>query len=512
MMMGSTLQWLTAIHILTFQHISCLITDQFISYPPNSSVIGVIGEGVVLPCYVVAENIPEIFSVQWIFNEQSQKIPVSTYDGKTQKEKQDEKYQGRTEFFHSEFGAGNMSLLLKNIRSSDKGSYTCVVSFNDEYHDALIELKVAAKGGVPSISMRSYMKQSIGLTCHADGWFPKPEVIWLDGQGQVRKEQSSTKVMMMPSGLYRVITSMNLKPGSDMEVSCRIVNNLLKTTSESRILISEIFFPSISKWLIVYLVILCFITVLISTVFCKLRSNHKKTIKAVKMKTKMEEENEQLKSMLEQEKATNRRAKSKLKDRFGQLKAELDFWESRSHAVFITVNPDCRVLELPVPGAPKVEDTSSEPAGLNSPSTVPVLVGKEGFASGKHYWEVEVGQQQDWVLGVVREKEGQEEEGSNAGEDFWALHRSQGELFSSKGNSKIEKKDMSCTVIGVLLDLEEAQVKFYEAEQMNVIVKIPISLGKEHAERFYPFLPKREEGVVTPVIRPVLIPVPLETL
>ncbi|NWZ30292.1 MOG protein, partial [Asarcornis scutulata] len=57
--------------------------------------------------------------------------------------KQDERYQGRTEFFHSEFGAGNMSLFLKNIRSSDKGSYTCVVSFNDEYHDVLIELKVA---------------------------------------------------------------------------------------------------------------------------------------------------------------------------------------------------------------------------------------------------------------------------------------------------------------------------------------------------------------------------------
>uniref|UniRef100_U3ITL4 Ig-like domain-containing protein n=1 Tax=Anas platyrhynchos platyrhynchos TaxID=8840 RepID=U3ITL4_ANAPP len=448
-MMGSTLQWLTAIHILTFQHVSCLITDQFISYPPNSSVIGVIGEGVVLPCYVVAENFPEIFSVQWIFNEQSQKIPVSTYDGKTQKEKQDERYQGRTEFFHSEFGAGNMSLLLKNIRSSDKGSYTCVVSFNDEYHDVLIELKVAAKGSVPSISLRSYMKQSIGLTCHADGWFPKPEVIWLDGQGQVRKEQSTTKMMMMPSGLYRVITSMNLKPGSDMEVSCRIVNNLLKTTRESRIQISEIFFPSISKWLIVHLVILCFITVLISTVFCKLRIN---------MKTKMEEENEQLKSMLEQEKSTNRRAKSKLKDHFGQLKAELDFWEARSHAVFIDVNPDCRVLELPVPGTPKVEDTSSEPESLSSPSTVPVLVGKEGFAAGKHYWEVEVDQQQDWVLGVVREKERQEEEGTNVGEDFWALHRSQGELFSSKGNSKIEKKSMSCSVIGVLLDLEEAQV------------------------------------------------------
>lgn len=82
------------------------------------------------------------------------------------------------------------------------------------------------------------MKQGIGLTCHATGWFPKPEVIWLDGQGQVRKELSTTKMTMMPAGLYSVITSMNLKPGSDMEVSCRIVNNLLNTTSESRVLIS----------------------------------------------------------------------------------------------------------------------------------------------------------------------------------------------------------------------------------------------------------------------------------
>uniref|UniRef100_A0A8B9ML40 Ig-like domain-containing protein n=1 Tax=Accipiter nisus TaxID=211598 RepID=A0A8B9ML40_9AVES len=150
--------------------------------------------------------------------------PVCRYDGKNKMEKQDERYQGRTEFFHSEFRAGNMSLHLKNVRSSDKGSYTCVVSFNDTYHDVLIELQVA--GGVPSIFLRSHMKQGIGLTCHAVGWFPKPEVIWLDGQGHVRKELSTTKMTMMPAGLYSVVTSMNLNPGSDMEVSCRIVNNL----------------------------------------------------------------------------------------------------------------------------------------------------------------------------------------------------------------------------------------------------------------------------------------------
>uniref|UniRef100_A0A663EZA0 Butyrophilin subfamily 1 member A1 n=1 Tax=Aquila chrysaetos chrysaetos TaxID=223781 RepID=A0A663EZA0_AQUCH len=202
---------------------------QLISSPPNSSIIGVIGESVVLPCHVVADNIPEVFSVQWIFHELSQKITVSRYDGKNKMEKQDERFQGRTEFFHSEFRAGNMSLHLKNVRSSDKGSYTCVVSFNGTYHDVLIELQVAARGGVPSIFLRSHMKQGIGLTCHAVGWFPKPEVIWLDGQGQVRKEVSTTKMTMMPAGLYSVVTSMNLKPGSDMESpACKIKKTLSK--------------------------------------------------------------------------------------------------------------------------------------------------------------------------------------------------------------------------------------------------------------------------------------------
>ncbi|KAM6107556.1 butyrophilin subfamily 2 member A1-like [Phoenicopterus ruber ruber] len=428
--MDSPFWWLTAIHILTFQCRSCLITGQFINSPPNSSIIGVIGERVILPCHVVADNIPEEFSVQWIFHEQSRKITVSRYDGKNKKEKQDERYQGRTEFFHSEFRAGNMSLHLKNVRSSDKGSYTCVVSFNDMYHDVLIELQVAAKGGVPSIFLRSHMKQGIDLTCHAAGWFPKPEVIWLDGQGHIRKELSTTKMTIMPAGLYSVVTSMNLKPGTDMEVSCRIVNKLLNTMSESRVLISDIFFPSISKWLIIFLVILCLSMVLISTVFSKLRSNHKKTVSS-------------------------------------------DFWEARSHAVPVTVNPDCRVLELQVPGVPDVESKASEPAGPNTPSTVPVLVGKEGFAAGKHYWEVEVGEQQDWVLGVVREKGREEEEGVLPGEDYWALHRSQGGIFSSEGDRRIEKQQMSYSVIGVLLDLEEGQVEFYEAEQMGIVVRMP---------------------------------------
>ncbi|XP_051499740.1 butyrophilin subfamily 2 member A1-like [Apus apus] len=485
--------------------------SQLRSCPHNSSIIGVIGEGVVLPCHVVGEDIPETFSVQWVFHEPSQKVTVSRYDGKTKKEDQDERYDSRTEFFHSEFQAGNMSLHLKNLRSSDKGSYTCVVSFNDRHHRGSIELQVAAKGGGPSIFLKSHTKEGIGLTCHAAGWFPKPEVVWLDGQGRVRKELSTTKMTMMSTGLYSVVTSMNLERGSDMEVSCRVVNNLLNTMSESRVLISDIFFPSISKRLIVFLVILCLCLVLVSTIFSKLKRNHKKMVLSAKAKEEMEEEKKQLESILEREKTKNRAAKSRLKKRFGPLKTELDFWEAWSHAVPIRVNPEGQVLELQLPGVAGVESKTLDPAGPNPPCTAPVLLGEEGFGAGKHYWEVEVGEQQDWVLGVVREKGRQEGEGLLPGQDYWALHKSQGRVFSREGDGRAGEQLWSDPGIGVLLDLEEGQVSFYGTEKKTMIVRMSLGLGKEPAGWFYPFLSKGE-GALAPLIHPVSIRVPLERL
>ncbi|XP_055663621.1 butyrophilin subfamily 2 member A1-like [Falco peregrinus] len=504
MLMGSPFWWLTAIHMLTFQHGSRLITGQFISSPPNSSVIGVIGRVVVLPCRV-ANNIPEAFFVRWIFHERAQKRTVSRYDGKNEKEKPDESYQGRAEFFPREFRAGNMSLRLRDVRSSDKGLYTCEVSFNDTYHDVFVELQVAATGGVPSILLRSHVKQGIGLTCCVAGWFPKPKVVWLDGQGQIREELSTTKTTTTSAGLYNVVTSMTLKPGSDMEVSCRVVNDLLNTTSESRVLISGIFFPSISKWLIIFLVILCLNMVLISTVFFKLRSKHKKTDRS---------EKHRLRSLLaDGEKNKRRAAKSNLKKRFGQLKAELGFWEARSHAVPVRPDPDGRVLELRVPAAPGAESEASDPAGTCAGSTVPVLVGKEGFAAGKHYWEVAVGDGQDWVLGVLGDAGGQGEEGApcGEGEGCWALHSSRGQVYSSGGGSGSERLQRGAAVVGVLLDLEGGQVNFYDVEQMAVMVPAPLRLGKGRAGRFYPFLSRRE-GTDTPRILPVSTPPPLKLL
>ncbi|NXW49318.1 BT3A2 protein, partial [Nyctiprogne leucopyga] len=235
-----------------------LLAGQYKIIPPDKPVIGVVGKGVILPCQLKVRIIPERLSVQWIFTGNSQKIDVTTYDGKNTYNPvhEDKTYQGRTNFFQSEFNKGNVSLHLKNVVLSDKGKYICSVFFENWYDEVVVDLRVAAKGDKSSVFLDGHVGQGIGLTCKSQGWFPEPKVVWLNSKGHTRKEEVTTQSTKTSSGVFDVVSSMNLEPGSDNEVSCRVVNNLLNTTSESRVLVSDVFFPSTSPWMMAFLVIL----------------------------------------------------------------------------------------------------------------------------------------------------------------------------------------------------------------------------------------------------------------
>ncbi|XP_009947739.1 PREDICTED: butyrophilin subfamily 3 member A2-like, partial [Leptosomus discolor] len=217
--------------------------SQYKIIPPDKPVVGIIGKGVILPCQLRVKIIPEMLSVQWIFTGNSKKIDVTTYNGKNAHNpvQEDKTYQGRTTFFQSEFNNGNISLHLKNVMPSDKGKYTCSVFFKNWYDEVVVDLDVAAKGDESSVSLDGHVGQGICLTCKSQGWFPEPKVVWLNSKGQTRKEEVTTQTTKTSSGVFDVVSSMNLKPGSDREVSCRVVNNLLNTFCESRVLISGSF-------------------------------------------------------------------------------------------------------------------------------------------------------------------------------------------------------------------------------------------------------------------------------
>lgn len=128
----------------------CLLAGQFKIIPPDNPVIGVIGKGVILPCQLEAKTTPERLFVQWIFTGKSQRIDVTTYDGKNKQNpiSEDKAYQGRTNFFQTEFNKGNVSLHLKNVMLSDEGKYTCSIFLENWYDEVVVDLNVAGEWSV----------------------------------------------------------------------------------------------------------------------------------------------------------------------------------------------------------------------------------------------------------------------------------------------------------------------------------------------------------------------------
>ncbi|XP_068034654.1 LOW QUALITY PROTEIN: butyrophilin subfamily 1 member A1-like [Anomalospiza imberbis] len=532
-------------------------TGGFLS-APKIPILGIIGDRVVLPCQVGSRPIPEDFSIRWTFHGQSQRIPVYSYDGKGWGEEPDERYRGRAELFHGEFRAGNVSLLLRDVRSSDQGSYGCQVSFQDESREVLVELEVAAVGEAPSVILRGPEKQDLGLSCRASGWFPQPELLWLDGHGNVRREPTATTATVSAGGLFSVEGSVWIQPGADLEISCRVLNHRLNASRASRIRIHEALLPSTSRWLQIFLAVLFLNLALISLIFCVLQRSHKRTVRAGKAKLEMEEEKRKMKALL------------------GQLTAELDFWEARSHAAPVALDPEARPLPL---------------GDARDPLPVAALVARAALGAGKGYWEVELGQQRSWALGVLRDppdardprdprdlRHPRHPHDPRDPPRLWALCASRGRLFSvcralgehprdlsvlgehprdlsvlgehprdlsvlgeyprdlsvlgehprdlsvlgehrrdlsrprdlsvagerPRDLSVLGERPRDLSVLGVLLDREKARLEFYDAERREPLAGIAL---EDPAGTFFPFVSRGEEGALR--LRPVPLPVPL---
>ncbi|XP_025042694.2 thaicobrin-like [Pelodiscus sinensis] len=114
---------------------------------------------------------------------------------------------------------------------------------------------------------------------------------------------------------------------------------------------------------------------------------------------------------------------------------------------------------------------------------VPCVLGAQGFTSGRHYWEVDVGDQRPWAVGVaiesVKRKETltlKPEEGIWCYECRWPRRDADGSSdVSSQGCVKSGK-------IGVCLDYEEGWVGFYEDDHTTVM------LASFKEEVVFPFL------------------------
>lgn len=112
------------------------------------------------------------------------------------------------------------------------------------------------------------------------------------------------------------------------------------------------------------------------------------------------------------------------------------------------------------------------------------VLGSQGFTSGCHAWEVEVGDKVDWMLGVV--KESIDRKGSISGcpeGGFWMISHCEGEYSAMTRPSMPLHLEEPLTRVRVQLDFDAGEVTFSNPVSMTPIY----TFIDFFTEKMYPF-------------------------
>ncbi|XP_038559249.1 nuclear factor 7, brain-like isoform X2 [Micropterus salmoides] len=112
-----------------------------------------------------------------------------------------------------------------------------------------------------------------------------------------------------------------------------------------------------------------------------------------------------------------------------------------------------------------------------------LVLGSEGFSSGKHSWEVEVGDHPGWTVGLAKEsvdRKGETFPSPKYG--FWCLKHHSGKYTDGVGKTVRVKKSLQR--IRVQLDYDRGEVSFYNPEDMTHIC----THRDTFTEKLFPYL------------------------
>ncbi|XP_064330006.1 butyrophilin subfamily 1 member A1-like isoform X8 [Phalacrocorax carbo] len=431
---------------------------QFRVLGPDQPVTAVVGEDVVLPCRLSPRLNAENMDVLWFCSIISNHIHYHR-NGQDDYSFQNPQYRGRTELSKEGLSVGNVSLRILSTRLSDEGQYRCLVQDGDSYEEASVELQVAASGSSPLLSVEDAQDGGVRVRCRATGWYPKPEMVWRDVQGQqlppVTQSDSQDQ-----SGLFEVEKSIVIQRNTEQNVSCSVRNTRLPQEKEAPIYISDSIFPKEYPWKVAFFVTLaaCFASLVAFPLFI---------------------------SRLRAQQATQ----------LGKRDAEIR-WRNAFvpvEEVHVTLDADTAHPQLILSdGGKSVRwgDTWQEvPDNPERYDTYRCVLGQEGFTSGTYFWDVDVGMEEgwEWALGVA--KESTERKGwikLNPRNGIWAIGHCEGEY---RALTSPEFTFLSLTkrprTIRVYLDTEAQKVAFFNADNQDLLYTFP--LGPLSGERIRPW-------------------------
>nr|XP_032646149.1 butyrophilin subfamily 1 member A1-like [Chelonoidis abingdonii] len=424
-------------------------------------ITAIVGQEAVLPCRLSPPISAADMEVRW-FRSQFVSIVHLYRDGKDQYVGQMPEYRGRTELLKAGLTDGSVPLRILNIRRSDEGQYHCFVEDDTFYKETILELQVAGLGSAPLISVEGHQDGGIRVVCRSSGWYPEPKVLWKDLSGRHLPSLSET-TSQGDNNLFETETAIVVKKHSNQNLSCCIRNTVLNQEKESAVYIADPFFPRVDPWMVALSVILVVLFGFTGFTVC-----------LFKMKGKLTEEV----------------GKQNIEIEIGKLTAALG-WRRSVEEVNVTLDPDTAHPQLVLSEDRKSvicgytrQDLPNNPERFDSGLCV---LGCEGFTSGRHCWEVEVGYGQCWSGGVARESVGRKGQITHNPEmGIWAVQQWLGQFRALTSPVTHLPLSRVPSRIRVYLDCDRGQVTFIDAGDKTPIFTFPP--GSVPGERIRPWL------------------------
>ncbi|XP_014011916.2 butyrophilin subfamily 2 member A1 [Salmo salar] len=466
---------------------------------PPDPVVASAGDDIILPCHLSPQSSAVDMDIRW-FKEGDFTNPLYLY--KSRMGEEGKGYKGRVSLLTQELERGNISLLLKNVKVSDRGRYKCQASRLDWIQEPAVVLQVRKQGSVPRISMRKHHRVFIQLSCSSENWYPEPHMLWTDRSGKEITSAETERPKQKDGGdLYSITSHMRIRMDQLEGVTCVVMSKGKGTILESALLqMTEEFYLSsmpdrvyISAFIIpVFLALVC-ITASMLYVLHQRRALQEKLKPMNGVKTKLKEtENEKVQCL----------AKLSEKDKLMEITGKIPdaVWTLMlHHHADVTLDPDTAHPRLTVYEKNKcvkfgdLRKESRTETGKRFEEKRCVL-GVKGYDTGKHYWEVDLGEKTQWSVGVAQDPENR---GSNIQmipeNGYWSIRLDNGELKTVEQSSKVLPIELKPFKLGVLVDYEGGNIVFFNVEKKCHIQSFTGTFTKKLYPFFGPLLDCKEE-------------------
>uniref|UniRef100_A0AAQ5Y5V5 Ig-like domain-containing protein n=1 Tax=Amphiprion ocellaris TaxID=80972 RepID=A0AAQ5Y5V5_AMPOC len=273
---------------------------------PSQPIVATLGDDIILPSYLEPAYDATTLTVEWTRPDLNPRFIYVSRSGHDLEKMKNPSYKGRTSMFIDELKNGNISLKISKVKQADAGRYRCFVPELNE--DTFMELVVVSGAVSQPVTTLAGIdgKGGVVLQCESAGWYPEPEVLWLDNEGNLLSA-GPTETVRGPDDLYTVSSRVTVEKKHGNKFTCRVQQNNINQSRDTWIHVPHDFFvvqscsTSTTVSLAVCMVVSIILFILAVVVFVHTRRQNR-TKRREDVQVKSEEEALMLMKTLEKEK------------------------------------------------------------------------------------------------------------------------------------------------------------------------------------------------------------------